>query len=224
MTAADSTAPDTPSIAGAPPEDEELSRMSFGDHLDELRKRLVRAMGAVILAIVCLMPFKMEVQEIILGPYRSLWRATYTDYVDGLEAKAADGTLTKLGAGYLEFNREYKDILLAGGDGFTEYDAIRSLGGFQMPYELVAISGLQDFWTFMAASLVFALCLASPVVLWQAWAFIAAGLYKKERTVVYRHLPLAIALLVAGILFGYFLVVPYGLYFLVKLMNPGQVT
>lgn len=222
------TAAAEPTTASPSPEREELPRMSFGDHLDELRKRLIKAFGAVLLAVVCLIPFKEEVQGVILGPYRAQWRESYENYVTELKASHAAGEITgELEVEALDFNLKYEDVILSGDFGKEandRFDLIKTRGGFPMPYELVATGGLQDFWVFLAASLVFAICIASPVVLWQAWAFIAAGLYSHEKKVVYRHVPLALVLLIGGILFGYFLVVPYGLFFLVQLMNPGQVT
>ena len=106
---------------------------------------------------------------------------------------------------------------------YLYYQTLPSDTGFAMPYTLMAIGGLEDFWIFMMMAFILALILASPVVLYQGWSFIAAGLYTKERGVVYRCLPLSIGLMLGGVLFGYLVVVRYGLYFLVKLMNPEQV-
>jgi Tat protein translocase TatC len=78
-------------------------------------------------------------------------------------------------------------------------------------------------WMFMMASLVFALTIAMPVVVWQVWAFVAAGLYKHERAVFYRYFPFMLLLAASGVAFGYFVVLPYSLGFLIGLMNPDQV-
>src|SRR5262249_45692983 len=84
--------------------------------------------------------------------------------------------------------------------------------------------GVADFWTFLMASMVFAAVLAAPVVIWQAWAFVAAGLYVRERRVFHRFFPFMMVLLAAGVLFGCFFAVPYGLCFLIRLQGPGIVT
>ena len=78
--------------------------------------------------------------------------------------------------------------------------------------------------TFMWASLVFALVLASPVVIWQAWAFVAAGLYPHERKIFYRYFPFMLLLMGGGVLFGYRVALPYSLGFLVRMMDPSQVS
>jgi Tat protein translocase TatC len=61
-------------------------------------------------------------------------------------------------------------------------------------------------------------------VIWQGWAFIAAGLYPRERRVFYRYFPFLVLLLVGGVLFGYYIAVPYGLGFLIRMQVTGIVT
>lgn len=204
-----------------PPED--LPRMSFGDHLDELRTRVLRALLAVGICVFGLIPFKDEVQAVVVEPYRILWRDAYLDWVAQLEAREAAGTLdARFGKVWLENCRELGPDILAGKFEYTW--VITDVTGFPLPYTLQAIGGLDDFWTFMMASFVFALVLSSPVVIWQMWAFIAAGLYQRERTVFYRYFPFAMTLLAAGVSFGYFFAVPYGLGFLVRMMKTDQVS
>ena len=50
-------------------------------------------------------------------------------------------------------------------------------------------------------------------MLYQIWQFIAAGLYPKERKYVTKYLPLSITLLIGGMLFLYFYVLPLMLEF-----------
>jgi len=202
-------------------EDEPLPRMSFGDHLDELRKRLIRSLAAIVVAIVALLPFKGPVQEVILEPYRVQWRAGFTRYVDGLEEKETDGSLDSEEKGFLAYCREHKAAILDGTKKHTHI--LPNMTGYPVPYNLFATGGLEDMMSFMWASLVFALVLAAPVVIWQAWAFIAAGLYKHERRVFYRYFPFMMALLLSGIAFGYWVALPYTLGFLLNYMNPSQV-
>ena len=56
------------------------------------------------------------------------------------------------------------------------------------------------------------------------WAFVAAGLYERERKIFYRYFPFAMVLLTSGVLFGYFYAVPYGLGWLVRMMKTDQVS
>jgi len=52
------------------------------------------------------------------------------------------------------------------------------------------------------------LVLGCPWVLWQLWAFVAAGLYPHERRSLFRYLPFSLLLFLAGILFCEFWVLP----------------
>ena len=57
--------------------------------------------------------------------------------------------------------------------------------------------------------------LAAPVVLYQVWLFIAPGLYKHERKAVTTFIFSSVFLFLAGISFGYFVMLPYMLDFLI---------
>ncbi len=214
---------DDPRARSAYADPEPLPRMSFGDHLDELRRRLFRAVGALLVAVIVLTPFKDEVQGIVIEPYRILWRQAFRDHVAGLAQREHDGTLDpRLGKTFLTNCREMETEILGG--SFAYPHMLPTLTGFPVPYTLVATEGLADFWTFMMATFVFAFVLAGPVVVWQMWAFIAAGLYQKERQIFYRYFPFAMVLLSAGVLFGYYFAVPYGLGWLIRLMKTDQVS
>ncbi len=271
---------------------EQLKKMSFGDHLDELRRRMIWCMATLFVCVGVMMPFKDRVTHIYTGPYRFMWENAYRDFIDQMDARySADigpsdpedrlaaaaymspralrtilagdyANSAELDAvagfarpypaanspawpayrsefdvyarklrGQLNFlsqhvwNLEWREDILSG--EFVKHDEpnlIFTRGGFELKYTLIAMGGLADFWTFMAAALLFACIAASPVLLYHVWAFIAAGLYKTERGVIYRSVPFAIILLVAGVAFGYFIMVPYGLYFLTRLMDWAQVT
>jgi sec-independent protein translocase protein TatC len=57
------------------------------------------------------------------------------------------------------------------------------------------------------------LVLGGPFLLWQLWQFIAAGLYQRERRWVLYFFPPALVLFVLGVLFSYYLVVPFGMFY-----------
>lgn len=213
---------DDPRIREAYAEPEELPRMAFGDHLDELRKRLLRAACALVVAVLAMLPFHDEVQGIITEPYRILWRQAFTDHVAMLVERERVGTLdTDFGSEFLANCRKYQDQILAG--TFPWPNLLPTKTGFNVPYTLVSVSPLEDFWVFMMASFVFAFVIASPVVLWQLWAFVAAGLYAKERKVFYRYFPFATVLMTTGVVFGYLCAVPVGMGWLVRMMRFDQV-
>lgn len=214
---------DDPLIGDALDDGAPLPRMSFGDHLDELRHRVIKSLLAIVVAVVSVMPFKHTVQHIVIEPYRTQWRIGFTDYVAGLQAEKDAGTLDgdELGLKYLEFCVAEKDKIFSG-DYRWAYQ-MKELSGYPVPYNLYATGGLEDFLSFMWVALTFALILASPVVIWQVWSFIAAGLYKHERSVFLRYFPFMIVLLASGVYFGYRIALPYSLGFLIGMMDPTMV-
>jgi sec-independent protein translocase protein TatC len=69
------------------------------------------------------------------------------------------------------------------------------------------------------------IALASPIVLYQVWLFVAPALYKHERGAITGFLFSTVFLFLAGIAFGYFVTIPYVLHFLVSpspLFNLGH--
>src|SRR5271167_5105757 len=63
--------------------------------------------------------------------------------------------------------------------------------------------------------------LASPIVLYQIWLFVAPALYKHERSAVTGFLFSTVFLFLAGIAFGYFITLPYVLKFLIGFQKFG---
>jgi len=212
---------DQPETRDAIDQPEALPRMTFGDHLDELRKRVIRSLIAVVGAVCLVLPFKTTVQEIMVGPYRAQWKIGFEEYVDGLQAEKDAGTIDQYGMKFLEFCVSQKEEILAGQERWSYL--MKELSGYWVPYNLYATGGLEDILSFMWASLIFALVIASPVVVWQIWAFIAAGLYSHERAVFYRYFPFMMVLAIAGVWFGYAVALPYTLGFLISMMDPSLV-
>lgn len=86
-----------------------------------------------------------------------------------------------------------------------------SLSIISSPFEGVA--------TYMRVGLIAGLVLASPVMSWQAWQFIAPGLYKTEKNMV---LPLAfwsVVLFIGGAAFCYYVVFPQAFPFLIQVLG-----
>lgn len=74
--------------------------------------------------------------------------------------------------------------------------------------QLVAIDPLTPFSTPLRLALYFAIIAAAPVLLYQAWAFIAPGLYKREKRVAAPLLVSSMLLFYAGCAFAYFVLLP----------------
>ncbi len=74
--------------------------------------------------------------------------------------------------------------------------------------QLIALSPVSPLTATIMLSFYIALFAAMPVVLYQAWAFVAPGLYKKEKRFAFPLLATSIVLFYAGIAFAYFVVFP----------------
>ena len=57
--------------------------------------------------------------------------------------------------------------------------------------------------------------LVSPLVLWQMWGFVSAGLYAHERRTVRLFFPVSIGLFALGVIAAYKLLIPFGMRFLI---------
>lgn len=133
--------------------------MTIGEHLEELRMRIILALlGFGIVAVFCLI-FGENVM--------------------------------------LAFCRPLFDVL-------QQYDA-----NPQIYFTQVA----DPFLVYIEISLISATAIASPWIVYQLWQFVAAGLYPSERHVITKYVPLSITLLISGMVFVYYLVLPWTLQF-----------
>jgi len=73
---------------------------------------------------------------------------------------------------------------------------------------MIATEVASPFLTPFKLTLVLAIFIAVPILLYQAWAFIAPGLYKNEKRLAIPLLISSIVLFYAGIAFAYFVVFP----------------
>ena len=89
--------------------------------------------------------------------------------------------------------------------------------------QLVAIEVASPFVTPIKLAFFVALMLAMPMMLYQAWAFVAPGLYRHEKRMAWPLLVSAVALFYAGCAFAYYLVLPMVFGFLNR-VTPAGVT
>jgi sec-independent protein translocase protein TatC len=69
-------------------------------------------------------------------------------------------------------------------------------------------SPIEPLWVYLKVSLLAGLFLASPVVFYQLWRFVAPGLYARERRAVLPFVACSVLCFVGGAAFGYFVVFP----------------
>ena len=71
----------------------------------------------------------------------------------------------------------------------------------------------EAFFVYLKTAFLAGIMAASPVILYEFWKFVAPGLYKKERRVLFPVVILCSFFFIGGALFGYFIVFPYGFKF-----------
>ncbi len=81
---------------------------------------------------------------------------------------------------------------------------------------LIAVNPAGAFFAPIKLAFFLALFVAAPWLLYQAWAFVAPGLYQRERKLALPLLGSAVALFYSGCAFAYFVVLPSVFNFLVK--------
>jgi sec-independent protein translocase protein TatC len=87
--------------------------------------------------------------------------------------------------------------------------------------QMIAIEVASPFFAPFKLTLVVAVFIAIPYVLYQVWAFIAPGLYRHERRLVVPLLVASTFLFYGGIAFAYFVVFPLLFGFLAAAAPPG---
>ena len=80
--------------------------------------------------------------------------------------------------------------------------------------DTLIFTGLPEaFFTYLKVSFLSGIMLATPVILYQFWMFVAPGLYQKERRLLIPVVFLSSFFFIGGSLFGYFVVFPFGFKF-----------
>jgi sec-independent protein translocase protein TatC len=145
-------------------------KMSFFDHLNELRKRIIYSAAAILIGAFVGFAVAKRVLAFVALPMVVALRAAHLE----------DKLIFTHPAGYLN---------------------------------LVLTLGLY-----------LGVVLASPVVLYQIWLFVAPGLYKHEKKAVAAFIAPSVGLFFTGIAFAYYVILPYLLKFLVGFQGNGPFT
>ena len=74
--------------------------------------------------------------------------------------------------------------------------------------ELIALSPVSPLTATIGLTFYLAIFIAMPVILYQVWAFVAPGLYRKEKRFAFPLLATSIILFFMGMAFAYFVVFP----------------
>lgn len=91
----------------------------------------------------------------------------------------------------------------------------------QLPGEdrLIFTNLPEMFFTYLKTSFISGILLASPIIFYHIWMFVAPGLYKNEKQYIIPFIISSTILFVGGALFGYFIVFPFGFKFFLGYAN-----
>ncbi len=86
----------------------------------------------------------------------------------------------------------------------------------RVPTETYTLSPIAGFAVYLKVSMIAALVVASPWVVYQFWQFFAQGMYPSERRAVRLLAPFSAAMTALGVGFMYYLMLPVCLWFLIS--------
>ena len=90
----------------------------------------------------------------------------------------------------------------------------RPLIGVMQSGDKLIFTGLPEaFFTYLKVAFLSGIILATPIIFYQFWMFVAPGLYAKEKRLMLPIVFLSTIFFVGGAFFGYFIVFPYGFKF-----------
>lgn len=176
--------------------------MGLGEHLAELRTRLIRAVLCMAVVFGVLYGYRHMLLGAVQEPMLRSTAMLRTELSDRLQGEYQ----ARIDQG------ETVDASVDFEPGWPKTWVLRQDRG--PTGELLYMHADGGFFLRMRVCFWLALAISGPYLLWELWGFIAAGLYKKEKKVAYAYFPVSLVLFFSGILFGYYVLVPYALYFL----------
>jgi sec-independent protein translocase protein TatC len=222
-------------------EEQSMVTMSFGEHIEELRVRLIMALLGLLAGVVVVFLPPLDIASRVMWkmeePAKNALEAFYRqEYDKKAEQAKVEKAATPLLQGTVPadvFVTELKNLApqlplpaaetLQGKTlnlpmQFFAHDFIEATrrAVVQIDQSLVSLAPLETLTIFFMVALVSGLVLASPWVFYQAWAFIAAGLYRHERRYVQKYLPFSLSLFLTGVFVCFFFVLPITMTFLLQ--------
>jgi sec-independent protein translocase protein TatC len=203
-------------------------RLSLVDHLEELRTRLIVSIAAIAIAFgVCL----WQNHALLRLIYRPLERERHSQVVKGQDPAGQTALAQQAVIKVARDTEGALTILSAPGSGLRLPAAVRAHLGAELSRlrtdtstlppvpqseKLVTLGIGEPFTTTLTVVFFFALIVSLPIVLFELYGFILPALKPSERRAVRPLLAAIPFLFAAGVLFGYFVVLPAALRFLVN--------
>jgi sec-independent protein translocase protein TatC len=200
------------------------ARLSLVEHLDELRTRLIISIGALLVAFGVCFWQNHRLLNILERPVEHVLnsQASKGQGLEGPASKDAHGVLNLAG-----ITRRLADALARPGSGLSasvrrQVEALvpqidHRVSTLKVPSQHLATLGVgEPFTVTITVCMYFALLLALPVLLYELYAFVLPAFSPKERAVALPVLLAVPGLLLAGVAFGYFVVLPAATHFLLN--------
>ncbi|HEX3887498.1 MAG TPA: twin-arginine translocase subunit TatC [Phenylobacterium sp.] len=177
-------------MSGSPDEDEiEASRAPLLDHLIELRSRLITCVIALVVAFFLCFAFSTPILTLLIHPY------TVAQSLVAIGAKS--------GA-----NSSFAGAVQGAKDMFLVLTGQEALPRGLQATNLIETAPLEIFWTKVKLAAIGAVALSFPVLAQQIYAFVAPGLYKKERRAFLPFLVASPLLFLLGAAMVYYMILP----------------
>jgi sec-independent protein translocase protein TatC len=221
-------------------EEQEMVAMSFGEHIEELRTRLILALLGLMVGVVITFVPPLNLGKLVIKqmqePAKDALQRFYADRakVRSEAAKQAAAVTAPIEAIipaeslFAELHRLAPKLDLPPAESLKDQTVklplrqaqagtILAVAGAVEPKDaLISLSPLETMTIFFMVCVITGLVIASPWVFYQAWAFVAAGLYRHERHYVQKFLPLSLGLFLSGVFLCFFGVLPITLSFLLE--------
>ena len=160
-----------------------MTEMSFLDHLQELRTRLIICIVALFISAAVAWPLTPIVQRFIQRPLME------------------PSVIQKLQYSLSSWAQErYPEL--------SQHLGFKPKPPQVNPHKLNYMAPLEPFFVQMKISLITGFALAFPVILYQIWLFFAPALYPQEKKYVYFFLPFGSVAFILGGMFFLYLVWP----------------
>jgi sec-independent protein translocase protein TatC len=222
-------------------EEQTMVTMSFGEHIEELRLRLILALSGLFIGVIVVFLPPLDIAQRVMrrmqDPAKVALKGFYDqEYKQKAAAAEAEKSVTPTLNAIVEadaFVTNLKKIApqlplpeaetvrgqtLNLPVQFSASGLIKAVQGSVVTLEqgVISLGPLETITIFFMVALISGLVLASPWVFYQGWAFVAAGLYRHERRYVLRYLPFSLGLFLAGVFICFFFVLPVTMMFLLQ--------
>ncbi len=98
-----------------------------------------------------------------------------------------------------------------------------ALGHEHVSGSMMTTNPIEGFMAYLKIAALLALVVGAPWAVIQLWMFVAPGLYQREKRFAYLLGPMSVVLSAAGVLFMYYLMLPFALFFFVH-FNAALIT